>query len=110
MYRIATLGLALLVTASLGFAPAPIYRERRGSPEDELKNLQGRWLLVSRKRGGNSPSHAVHAVVVKGNQWTFFDKAGTWHASWLLSLDVKNSPKHIDMRGEVVGLTGEQPV
>ncbi len=100
MIRIATLGLALLVTASSGFAPAPIYRERRGSPEDELKNLQGKWILLSRTREGKNPSHSVHAVVVKGNQWTFFDKGGTWHASWLLSLDAKNSPKHIDMRGD----------
>ena len=52
MFRTTAFALALLVTASLGFAPAPVYRPRQGSLEDELKNLQGKWLLVSRMRGG----------------------------------------------------------
>jgi uncharacterized protein (TIGR03067 family) len=100
MSRTTTFALALLVTASLGFAPAPVYRPRRGGPEEELKNLQGTWILVSRTRAGRTPSHGLFAVDVRDNRWTFSSKDGTWHTSWFLSLDVKKSPKQIDLRGD----------
>ena len=99
MYRIATLSLALLVTASLGFAPAPIYRERQGSPENELKDLQGKWILVSRMCGGKKiTNHVAYTVQISGNRWVLSSKDGKFRNSRTFSLDVKQSPKHINMR------------
>ena len=106
MLRAMSLALVLLGIASLGFAPAPVYRERRGSAEDELKNLQGRWLLVSRTRGGKRvTNHVAYAVQISGDRWVLSSKDGTFRSSRTFSLDVKQSPKHIDMRSDGVPST-----
>ena len=46
-----------------GFAPAPIYRRAGAIPRGRTeKNLQGKWIHVSRTCGGRNPSHRVFAV------------------------------------------------
>ena len=101
MLRAMSLALVLLVIASLGFAPAPVYRERRGSTEDELKHLQGRWLLVSRTREGNKiTNHVAYAVQINGDRWVLSSKDSKFRNSRTFSLDVKQSPKHIHMRAD----------
>jgi uncharacterized protein (TIGR03067 family) len=98
MFRPTSLAVSLLLVASLGFAPAPVYKERRDSSDDDPKNLQGRWLLVSRTRDGKTPSHSAHVVEIRGNRWTLYNKTGTWSSVFDFTLAVKTSPRQIDMQ------------
>jgi uncharacterized protein (TIGR03067 family) len=42
----------LLIVLCLGFAPAPVYRERPGWLAADLKAMQGEWIALSMIQGG----------------------------------------------------------
>jgi uncharacterized protein (TIGR03067 family) len=59
----------LLIVLSLGFAPAPVYRERLDT-RTELEKIQGEWVLISRTCGGQSvSSEGLTLVVAEGECW-----------------------------------------
>ena len=56
-----------LFAASLGFAPAPVYRERP-APKDVLRRMQGTWQLNTSAGPGGRRSIWVR---IKDDTWTY---------------------------------------
>jgi uncharacterized protein (TIGR03067 family) len=54
--------LPLLIVLCLGFAPAPVYREKPTTPTG-LKALQGKWQLVYCRSGGEPQEFAVDTTI-----------------------------------------------
>jgi uncharacterized protein (TIGR03067 family) len=90
--------LALLLTAglSVAFAPAPLPRVDPRNAED-LKKLQGTWVLVSEREEGRPLRVANRRAVIDGTDLTYFvdgKRRGEWH----FTLDARARPKAIDLR------------
>src|SRR4051794_25370739 len=103
-YRTAFAVAAL--AACLGFAPAPVYRER---PVSDEKMLQGTWRLVSLSRHGDqSPANLVadmKMVIADGRLSYIY--SGPEVAPRMFTVDPLAKPKRIDMRnGRGVVLEG----
>ena len=92
--------LLLLAIAALGFAPAPVFRERPNDPEAVLRRLQGGWRGVSYRNGGQN--HMVGTpfrVHLEKDGWRFFvgTPPGQTNA-YTITLDTKTNPMRIDWR------------
>ena len=85
----------VLVLATLGFAPAPIFKENDQDPEVVSKRLQGMWAMPRYEHAGRTmiSKGEVHAVQIEKDQWTFLssDKGGPLTRS--STLTVRFNPK-----------------
>jgi uncharacterized protein (TIGR03067 family) len=125
LFRLPALALVLLVGGfvSLNLNAAALSSQRReaaqGGKDDlttqELKKLQGTWLLVGRERGGEKdPEEKVQAMkgrlTVKGGNFAF--KIGDLNFTGTVTLDPSKSPKQLDIsfvtasgeKGKAVGI------
>jgi uncharacterized protein (TIGR03067 family) len=94
----------LIAGVSLAFAPAPFPRPGKSDPTtDHLKQMQGKWLMLSRTYGGEPDSHIVTAVEVSGNRWTYINGDGSWRSTWSFSLDGRKSPPQFNSRYKAAG-------
>ena len=105
MRAVRTVSLSLAcVVASLGFAPAPVYKANYRDPGFVLKQLQGTWAMPIYEHGGRTMISVGEAYTVKivKDQWSFFiSKNGgpltnNKSSSYTLKLDPKANPAHID--------------
>jgi uncharacterized protein (TIGR03067 family) len=80
--------LPLLIVLSLGFAPAPVFREK-----DDLKALQGEWELVSRTFEGKPRPHEPQRIRFTGGYLAEADGSGRCE----VALDTSASPKGMEM-------------
>jgi uncharacterized protein (TIGR03067 family) len=91
----------LLIVLSLGFAPAPVYREPKPkSPADAIKAIRGKWKVISRTIGGEAARHAVSTLEVADGRWTYSNAKGDWRSPWSISLDAKGKPWRFDAQSE----------
>ena len=94
--------LVVLVAASLGFAPAPVYRENSRDPESVLKRLQGEWAMPRYEQNGRTMISMGEAYTVKIEKdvWTFYRSHNggplVKSSSYTLKLDPKANPAEID--------------
>jgi uncharacterized protein (TIGR03067 family) len=88
--------LPQLALLCLAFAPAPFPKPDTG--KEDLKKMQGVWVLVSRTCEGKPVSHIVATIEINGAQFTYIDATGSWKRTWLLSLDAKKAPRHFDAK------------
>jgi uncharacterized protein (TIGR03067 family) len=87
--------LLLLAVAGLGFAPAPL--PKPDPSQDDLKQLQGTWVVAfDVYQGGPRQDPGLRAVVA-GDRLTYI-QGGNPLKPWLLTLDARQSPKTLDMR------------
>jgi uncharacterized protein (TIGR03067 family) len=93
----------LLIVLSLGFAPAPVYRETSEELADR-KKLQGTWHLTSTTDGGNPQQDRELRWIVSGNKVTLIDKDGEY--PWSFTLSPASRPKAIEMWTSVGGASG----
>jgi uncharacterized protein (TIGR03067 family) len=92
--------LVVVAALSLGFAPAPL--PRRAAPAtsaaDDLKAMQGAWVLRYSIKNGRWEQQAQEAVwLVEGDRvsTTLDGKKGS---QFFISLNSKTSPRSIDIR------------
>jgi uncharacterized protein (TIGR03067 family) len=62
-----TMAVVAILTASLGFAPAPVFRERP-DPKGLIRQMQGTWELNTSVGPGGRRSTLVR---IKDNTWTY---------------------------------------
>jgi uncharacterized protein (TIGR03067 family) len=88
----------IVVVLSLGFAPAPVYRERPGSRVDDLKAMQGEWVLAYAHRNGAREGVTQEVVwAVRGDRIiTTLD--GRKGSTSFFELDGRTTPRSIDLR------------
>jgi uncharacterized protein (TIGR03067 family) len=93
----------LLIVLSLGFAPAPVYREKPVAATTDLKALQGDWKATL--YNGEDP--AIYwkgfKLIVRANRATFHTargKAGLDGPTWVFTTDTRASPKAITLRDQ----------
>ena len=95
--------LLLLPIAALGFAPAPVYREKPSDPDAVLRRLQGGWRGVSYRQANDF----VFRVQVEKDRWRFFvGSPPTQATAFTITLDTKTNPMRIDWRRDRVHLKG----
>jgi uncharacterized protein (TIGR03067 family) len=82
----------LLAALSLAFAPAPLPKRER----EDVKHIQGEWVLTSRKWGGRPEP-------TEGMRWKFTGAVltrviGRDTYRWRFALDPTVSPRALDMQ------------
>ncbi len=91
-----------LVGATLGFAPAPVFRERPDDPDAVFRRLQGTWAVSRNEEGGQTriPMGQAFTIKFEKDQWTFLrsENGGPLIKSdrHTLKLDPKATPAEID--------------
>ena len=72
--RRTTLLLVSLVGTTLGFAPAPVFRERPDAPDAALKRLQGTWVVSQYEQDGQTifAKGEAFEIKIEKDRWTFF--------------------------------------
>jgi uncharacterized protein (TIGR03067 family) len=91
--------LPLLIVLSLGFAPAPVYREKRDPAKDDLKALQGEWECVGYSINGEEPSVGVgKSKVVHLEDRLSCLSNGAVTARYVVVLNPSKEPKWIDLK------------
>ena len=104
MLRRTTIAVAILV-ASLGFAPAPVFRERP-DPKGLLKRLQGTWEL-------KTPSGRVSTLArIKDDTWTYIfvtNGVESEGSPTEIILDARGNPVKLDLRLRHPG-PGDNPI
>ena len=92
--------LLLLPIVSLGFAPAPVFRERPNDPDAVLHRLQGGWRGVSYQHGGqNQMVGTPFRVHLEKDRWRFFVGTPSSQTNvYSITLDTKANPMRIDWR------------
>jgi len=94
--RLLFLGPAVLL---LGFAPAPFPRTTRLDPTDHVRRLQGEWIVVEYRYGGEAIGDRgpdpTYLSVTK-NRWTFSTR-GQPRAQWDARLNATSSPRTLDL-------------
>jgi uncharacterized protein (TIGR03067 family) len=85
--------LSLLPLVSLAFAPAPL--PRPDPSKEDLKKMQGKWVLESRLYQGRPVAHVVATVEVQGDRWTYVNATGDWRAPGKLILDATKVPRRL---------------
>jgi uncharacterized protein (TIGR03067 family) len=94
---------ALLLSAavaSLAFAPAPL--RKPDSAKDDLKQMQGKWEVVSCAFEGRPVGGAARWVVIAGGRMTFYNADGSVASQWAFTLDAKARPRATDAKREDV--------
>ena len=97
---------SLLSIVALGFAPAPVFRERPDDPEAVLKRLQGTWMVSRYEQGGQTifAKGEAFEIKIEKDRWTFFlSRDGlpvTTSSSFALKLDTRGSPAEIDIMSD----------
>ncbi len=100
-----TLLFLLLPIVALGFAPAPVFRERPDDPEVVLRQLQGTWTVPRYERCARTVFLMGEAYIAKieKDQWTFSisenDGPFTASTSCRLKLNPKASSPEVDIIG-----------
>jgi uncharacterized protein (TIGR03067 family) len=92
----------LLFVLSLGFAPAPVYREKPSANDNEMKKLQGDWKLIVGTRGGLPlPPGQITGVRLGAGRLELF---GNGLGAWTMSVDSSKTSKRFKAvnRGEVI--------
>jgi uncharacterized protein (TIGR03067 family) len=93
----------LLLIAALGFAPAPVFRERPDDPVAVLKRLQGTWTVPRYELGGRTAysKGEAYTIEIEKDRWTFFRSVNgsplVKLSSHTLKLDPKATPAEIDL-------------
>ena len=90
----------LLSIAALGFAPAPVYRERPNDADTVHRRFQGGWRGVSYKHGGQDLMlGSPFRVHLEKDRWRFFVGAPPTQTNiYTITLDTKSNPMRIDWR------------
>ena len=101
--------LLLLSMVALGFAPAPVFRERPDDAEAILRRLQGGWRGVSYKsRSQDQLVGTPFRVQLDKDRWRFFTGTPSTQTNiYTITLDTKANPMRIDWReggSHLVGL------
>ncbi len=91
--------LLLAAVLSLAFAPAPLTRPE--PVKDDLKQMQGTWLVVSCTFEGRPIGEGIaHRMVIAGDRMTFFYADGGVASKWAFALGPKASPRSTDAKRE----------
>ena len=100
--------LLLLLPLALGFAPAPVFRERPNDPEAILHRLQGGWRGVSYSQGGQKQLVGTpFRVHLDKDHWRFFTGSPSVESNlYTITLDTKSNPMRIDWRNGKTHLVG----
>lgn len=90
--------LLLLPVAALGFAPAPVFRERPTDPEAVLKRLGGRWRNVLYEKDGQDMAGGVpYQNRIEADHWEVFTGTPLQRTeNYTIVLDTKSVPMRID--------------
>ena len=102
------LSALLIVTALVGFAPAPFPRPQRVAKVDDMERLQGIWAMTHQESGGTVTSHN-YKVRIKGNDWTFIQLNNNQEndsAHYFLRLDQTVSPRAMEWGNDKDGTSG----
>jgi uncharacterized protein (TIGR03067 family) len=95
--RLLFLGSVVLL---LGFAPAPFPRTSRPDPSDPVRRLQGDWIIVEYRYGGevigDRKEDSTYLSVTK-NRWTF-SQGGQTRTQWDAQINPTSSPRTLDLR------------
>ncbi len=98
--------LVLVVTLTLGFAPAPFPKPAKPDRRTDLQKMQGVWVQVSQTRGGKPwppPGEPTFRkqVIVSGKRMRMtyqFRGDGIVISEWVVTLDPARHPKAMDMK------------
>jgi uncharacterized protein (TIGR03067 family) len=94
--------LLALIPLALAFAPAPLPRPKPDPVKDDLKAMQGAWLIVSRTNGGR-PLGNLHRIVIAGDQLTFYRPDAKPATTWTLTLDASKTPRCFERKRDAKG-------
>src|SRR5665213_12752 len=98
----------LLSLAALGFAPAPVFREKPDDPESILRRLQGGWRGISYQNSGRTLyAGTPFRVHLKKDRWGFFfGEPSRQTSTYTITIDTKSKPMRIDWSEGGVRLKG----
>ena len=86
----------LLATAlSLAFAPVPMPKPKPDPSKQDLKRMQGRWVLVSEVCEGRVQPLRPLVATIKKNHLTWESDSGAG-PPWQIALDANKKPKALD--------------
>jgi uncharacterized protein (TIGR03067 family) len=88
----------IVVVLSLGFAPAPVFRERPGSHSDDLKAMQGRWVLAYALRDGEREEVTGEVVWVSKDDSITATLDGKGGSTTFFEMGIRTTPRSIDLR------------
>jgi uncharacterized protein (TIGR03067 family) len=101
--------LPLLIVLSLGFAPAPVYRESIDPNATGLKAMQGGWRLVRCRFGEELQKVEADSTMRIANDRMIRAIAGKPNSEFSVTIDRNVRPARLDMKtvaGGVVELNG----
>ena len=100
--------LLLLSFALLGFAPAPVFRERPDDPESLLRKLQGGWRGVTYRHAGQDQlTGTPFRVHLEKDRWRFLVGSPPNETNvYTITLDTKANPMRIEWRTNETSLLG----
>jgi uncharacterized protein (TIGR03067 family) len=86
----------LIALLTMAFAPAPFPKATKPDRRADLEKLQGSWVRVWYSSCGRWFSDGETIVEFAGNHMTMCrgDKS-----EWIVRIDPKKDPKHIDLKG-----------
>jgi uncharacterized protein (TIGR03067 family) len=92
--------LLLLPIAALGFAPAPVFREKPNDPDAVLRRFEGDWRVVSCRSGGrNVMVGTTFRIRVEKDRWRFIEGTpAVQPIPFTIALDTLSKPMRIDWR------------
>ena len=100
--RRTSLLLVGLAGVGLGFAPAPVFRERADDPAVVLRRLQGFWTVSRNEQGGRIqiPEGQAFTIQFEKDRWSFYRSLNggplIWCDSYALELDPRATPTELD--------------
>jgi uncharacterized protein (TIGR03067 family) len=98
--RLAALLLAVL---AMGFAPAPFPRPDKGAAD--LKKIQGQWVQVAFRRGGDAKSVGNMTLEISGDRLKWF-RRGEPTVEWAVKLNGKEKPGRLESKGVAGSVQG----
>jgi uncharacterized protein (TIGR03067 family) len=83
----------IIVMFMLALASGPTWGDEKKPVKEELKKLQGEWVMVSVEPATKKDGEQSQRVVVTGDEW----KTTRTPRAFTVRVDNSKSPKHLDL-------------
>jgi uncharacterized protein (TIGR03067 family) len=93
--------LLLALVLAAGFAPAPLPRARRAPEKDDLRKMQGLWVVVKYEHGGRDhlSQYREHICFRFQGKGMTCELDGEVRSRWVVELSPASTPRALTKKG-----------